>query len=83
MKKIWYIYTMKYYYVVGYLIPFCKPQDCIINRKICFSVFPGFGGAQPLAHTFNPSGWNTDMFLVHMTLIPKIKIKFVEGSTHV
>ena len=23
------------------------------------------GVAQPLAHTFNPSGWNTDMPLVH------------------
>jgi hypothetical protein len=34
------------------------------------------GVAQPLACTFNPSDWNTDMPLVH-TLIPNIEGKVI------
>ena len=41
-----------------------EPQNCVIYWGENFSVM--YGVAQALAHTFNPSGWNIDMPLVHM-----------------
>lgn len=47
---------------------YCRLFDHIVSPKIVLFTkknVSSCGAAQPLAHTFNSSGWNKDMPLIH------------------
>ena len=53
----------------------CRIFDHTVNLKIVLftgkkKTVSSYGVAQPLAHIFNPSGWNTDIPVEH-SLNPK------------
>jgi hypothetical protein len=52
--------------VARYLITLWPPRRCyLLGKKTHKNPDSSCDVAQPLTHTFNPSGWNTDTLLAH------------------